>query len=58
MCACVCVRVRAPFWTFHDGITFERIKLEGWNLLQSAHNEQVHLENDASEVDILGHFGI
>ena len=23
------------FMRFHDGITFERIKLEGWNLLQS-----------------------
>ena len=28
---CVC----APFWIFHDGITLERIELEGWNLLQS-----------------------
>ena len=28
----------APFWTFHDGITFERIQLEGWNLLQSTPN--------------------
>ena len=28
----VCLSVCAPFWTFHDGITLERIELEG-NLL-------------------------
>ena len=26
------------FMNFHDGITFERIKLEGWHFLQSVHN--------------------
>ena len=35
MCVCVCLSVCAPFWTFYDGITLERIELEGWNLLQS-----------------------
>ena len=32
------VCLSAPFWTFHNGITFEHIELEGWNLLQSVHN--------------------
>ena len=30
VCVCVCT-----IWTFHDGITLERIELEGRNLLQS-----------------------
>ena len=30
------------FMNFH-GITFERIKLEGWNLLQSVHNAKLLL---------------
>ena len=35
----VCV----PFCTFHDEITFVRIGLEGWNLLQSVHNGKLLL---------------
>ena len=34
MMSSVCLSVH-HFWTFHDGITLERIELEGWNLLQS-----------------------
>ena len=31
MCVSMCVSVCmcAPFWTFHDGLTLERIELEG-----------------------------
>ena len=36
---CVC----ALFWTFHDRITFERIELEGCNLLQSTPNVKLLL---------------
>ena len=43
MMSSVCLSVCAPFWTFHDRIIFERIRLEGWNLLQSTPNVKLLL---------------
>ena len=49
MSLCVC----ALFWTFHDGITLERIELEGWNLLQSTSNLKLLLGRNRHDCQII-----
>ena len=41
------------FMRFHDGITFERIKLEGWNLLQSTSNLKLLLGRNRHDCQII-----
>ena len=43
----------ALFWTFHDGITFERIKLEGSNLLQSTPHVKLLLGRNRHDCQII-----
>ena len=38
---------------FHDGITFERIKLEGWNLFQSVQNGKLRLGRNRHDCQII-----
>ena len=40
-------------FTFHDGMTFERLELEGWNLLQSIHNENLLLGRKRHDCQII-----
>ena len=38
---------------FHGGITFERIELEGWNLLQSTYNLKQLLGRNRHDCQII-----
>ena len=41
------------FMNIHDGVTFECIKLKGWNLLQSIHKGKVLLGKNRHDCQII-----
>ena len=47
--SCVCT----PFWIFHDGVIFERIELEGKNLLRSTPNVKLLLGRNRYDCQII-----
>ena len=49
----IMLSVCAPFWTFHNRITFERIELEGLNLFQSTSYVKLLLGRNRHDCQII-----